>query len=222
MHNITSNQSLNPLWVVKIGGSLLGAQTLAKWLATIVTHSHGHVIIVPGGGIFADAVREAQQRSGISDSNAHHLALLAMDQYGLLLTAMNDELVTASSELEIAERAWQHRGIVWLPSKMVLADETIAQNWAVTSDSLSAWLANQLSASQLILVKSKSIEQYRSLGQAYISQLVQKGFVDAKMESFMTKASYQTWILHQTDYSVFNQGLVETALEKVGLRVLNN
>lgn len=222
MHNITSTQSLNPLWVVKIGGSLLGAQTLAKWLANIVTYSNGHVIIVPGGGIFADAVREAQKRSGINDASAHHLALLAMDQYGLLLAAMNDELVTASCELEIAECAWQHRGIVWLPSKMVLADETIAQNWEVTSDSLSAWLANQLSASQLILVKSKSIEQYCNFGQVDISQLVNEGFVDAKMQSFITKSSFQTWILHQTDYSVFNHGLVETALEKMGLRVLNN
>ena len=55
-----------------------------------------------------------------------------------MLAGMNPALVTASSELEIAERGWQHRGIVWLPSKMVLADDSIPKNWEITSDSLSA------------------------------------------------------------------------------------
>lgn len=221
-HHSADHLSIHPIWVIKIGGSLLGADTLAKWLANIVTHSHGHVIIVPGGGIFADAVRQAQQQSGINDASAHHLALLAMDQYGLLLAAMHDQLVTASSELEIAERVWQHRAIVWLPSTMVLADETIPQTWQVTSDSLSAWLAHQLGASQLVLIKSKSLEGYGHHGQAYVSDLVSDGFLDEKMEEFITDSGYQTWILHQSDYDVLSDGLVESSLEKVGLRVLNH
>jgi aspartokinase-like uncharacterized kinase len=107
------------MWVVKIGGSLLGSPELSQWLNTLVKISDGKVLIVPGGSIFADAVREAQQRAHIDDATAHHLALLAMDQFGLLLAGMNVNLVTASSELEIAERGWQHRGIVWLPSRMI-------------------------------------------------------------------------------------------------------
>jgi len=82
----------------------------------------------------------------VNDAVAHELALLAMDQFGLLLAGINPGIVTASSELEIAERGWQHRAIVWLPSKMVLADDSVPKNWHVTSDSLSAWLANKISA----------------------------------------------------------------------------
>ncbi|MES1987104.1 MAG: uridylate kinase, partial [Pseudomonadota bacterium] len=124
------------MWVIKLGGSLLGAPELLRWLELLVKFGDGKVVIVPGGGLFANSVREAQQISNASDEVAHQLALLAMDQFGLLLAGMNPGLVTASSELELAERGWQHRGIVWLPSKMALADTSIPQNWQVTSDSL--------------------------------------------------------------------------------------
>src|SRR5689334_10982474 len=114
---------VKPMWVIKIGGSLLGSPELKSWLDMLATQSDGKIVIVPGGGILADAVRESQLLSGISDAVAHRMAVMAMDQYGELLAGINRKLVTADSELEIAERGWQHRAVVWLPSKMVLADE---------------------------------------------------------------------------------------------------
>ena len=139
------------MWVVKIGGSLLGSPELERWLEIFVKYSDGNIIIVPGGGIFADAVREAQKLTKISDACAHKLAVLAMDQFGLLLANLNPLLATARTECEIDERTWQHRAIVWLPSHMVFADDSIPQSWDVTSDSLAAWLAKKLNAKQLVL-----------------------------------------------------------------------
>ena len=49
------------MWIVKLGGSLLGAEELTHWLELLARYSDGKIIIVPGGGIFADAVREAQK-----------------------------------------------------------------------------------------------------------------------------------------------------------------
>ena len=86
------------MWVVKIGGSLLGTPELERWLEIFVKYSDGHIVIVPGGGIFADAVREAQKLTKISDACAHKLAVLAMDQFGLLLANMNPLLATARTE----------------------------------------------------------------------------------------------------------------------------
>jgi aspartokinase-like uncharacterized kinase len=140
--------------VIKLGGSLLGTAELPSWLAAIAQSSDGRIVIVPGGGVFADAVRQAQQIAGFDDTVAHQLAVLAMDQYARVLVAMQPSLVTASTELEIAERSWQHRAIVWLPSSMVLADEHITQSWDVTSDSLAAWLAMRMNAKHLVLVKA--------------------------------------------------------------------
>lgn len=207
------------MWVVKIGGSLLGEPELASWLENLVRFSDGKIVIVPGGGIFADTVREAQQLSNINDCAAHELALLAMDQFGLLMAGMNAGLATASSELEIAERGWQHRGIVWLPSKMVLADDTIPRNWQVTSDSLSAWLANKLGAEQLILVKSKPLTSYQNALSTPLQTLVEDNLIDSQFVEFATGQNYQTWLLNKADYHLFEQGFDLHKLEEKGLFV---
>jgi aspartokinase-like uncharacterized kinase len=207
------------MWVVKLGGSLLGSPELAKWLETIVQFSDGKIIIVPGGGLFANAVREAQQISNANDVVAHQLALLAMDQFGILLAGMCHGLVTASSELEISERGWQHRGIVWLPSKMVLADERIPKNWQVTSDSLSAWLANKLGVEQLILVKSKSLTPYQKESPCQLQHLVDDEVVDSQLVNYITGRSYQTWVLNKSDYALFEQGFSAPRLKEKGLLI---
>lgn len=208
------------MWVVKLGGSLLGSPELEQWLKVIVKFSDGQIIIVPGGGLFADAVREAQQLSGVSDAVAHKLALKAMDQFGLLLAGMHPDLVTASSELEIAERGWQHLGIVWLPSNMVLADETIPQNWDVTSDSLSAWLANKIGAKQLILVKSKPLAGYTPSSSIALQQLIEDDVVDPQFGAFIQGQPYQTRVLHKADCGYFEQELNLKKLEQKGLLVV--
>lgn len=195
------------MWVVKLGGSLLGSPELPHWLETLIRISDGKVVIVPGGGVFADAVREAQQHSGISDSVAHELALIAMDQFGILLAGMNAGLVTASSELEIAERGWQHRAIVWLPSKMVLADEGVPKNWQVTSDSLSAWLANKISAEQLILVKSKSLDCYSNLASVSAQTLIKDALIDSAFIDFLAGAQYEARLVNKSDFHLLSKGL---------------
>ncbi|WP_036302749.1 uridylate kinase [Methylotenera sp. L2L1] len=188
------------MWVVKLGGSLLGSPELPRWLDMLVKISDGKVIIVPGGSVFADAVREAQQRTGVDDTVAHHLALLAMDQFGLLLTGINSRLVTASSELELAERGWQHRAIVWLPSKMVLADDVISKNWQVTSDSLSAWLAKKIGAERLLLVKSKPLSAYANSTSVLLQTLVNDTLVDEAFGDYCLAQHFQTYVVHKANY----------------------
>ncbi len=192
-----------PVWVVKIGGSLLGSPELERWLDVAAKYGDGKVIIVPGGGIFADAVREAQKLFKVSDTCAHRLAVLAMDQFGLLLANMNPALATARTECEIDERTWQHRGIVWLPSHMVLADDSIPQSWDVTSDSLAAWLADKLGAQHLVLVKSdKPNEKVLSL-----KTITDDGLVDQVFGDFALDKAFSSWIIKKTDFTHFEDGI---------------
>jgi aspartokinase-like uncharacterized kinase len=207
------------MWVVKIGGSLLGSPELARWLEIFAKFSDGQVVIVPGGSLFADAVREAQNLSNASDAVAHKLAVIAMDQFGLLLAGLNPALATASSELEIAERGWQHRGIVWLPSKMVLADDTIPKNWQVTSDSLSAWLANKLGAQQLVLIKARSLDKYSKTSPVPVEELIEHDLVDSQFIDFTAGQNYQTWLLDKSDHTLFEHDLSLQKLKENGLAV---
>lgn len=204
------------MWVVKIGGSLLGTPELERWLEAVAKYGDGKIIIVPGGGVLADAVREAQKLSKVSDACAHKLAVLAMDQLGLLLADMNPELATASTPMEIDERSWQHRGIVWLPSKMVLADDSIPQNWHTTSDSLAAWLTKQLEAKHLILVKSeKPSEKVLNL-----QAITDHGLVDRVFGDFMLDRAFSPWIVKSTDFVHFEGGIDEQKLSEFGSLIL--
>ena len=199
------------MWVVKIGGSLLGSPELERWLELFVKYSDGNIVIVPGGGLFANAVREAQKLTKISDACTHKLAVLAMDQFGLLLVSLNPLLATAKTECEIDERTWQHRAIVWLPSHMVLADDSIVQSWDVTSDSLAAWLAKKLDAKQLVLVKSDK----PSASQLCLKRLTEEGVVDEAFSEFILNANFGIWMLKKSDYAHFLNGVDIKTLTKV-------
>lgn len=204
------------MWVIKLGGSLLGSSELQEWLNLIAQHGDGKIVIVPGGGMFADAVRHAQLETGVSDHTAHQMAVLAMDQYGLLIKGLNDNLATAASELELAERGWQHRGIVWLPSKMVCADDGIPENWEVTSDSLAAWLAQKLNALHLVLIKS-TLPTER---EASAKTLAQQDLVDNCLADFIANQTFDTWVLDKHDYSLFTDGFNPEKLAESALHVI--
>lgn len=205
------------MWVIKLGGSVTHHDSLLKWLQIVVRWGDGKVIIVPGGGVYAEAVREFQQLrermpdGHLSDLDAHALAIYAMDQMARSLVAMLPELTLARNPLEIAERGWQHRGLVWLPSEMALNPElwgetALPENWETTSDSLAAWLACQLEASHLLLVKSddRLLEQRPAFS---LADLQAQGILDAGLSKILPQATFQSWVMHQSHVDLFEQGL---------------
>ena len=142
---------MRDLTVVKLGGSHAFAPHLKDWIGAIAAQA-GRIVLVPGGGPFADAVRDAQARMGFDDGAAHHMALLAMEQYGCALASGRSEFALAESHAAIDRALAAQQVPVWQPTRMVLAADSPA-SWEITSDSLAAWLAAQLDARQLLLVK---------------------------------------------------------------------
>lgn len=185
------------MWVLKLGGSLLGQPELRSWLSMLAGNSDGRVLIVPGGGVFADAVRDAQQVAGYDDAAAHRMALLAMEQFGLVMKSLQPDLTTVASELEIAERSWQHRAMIWMPSAMVLADETIPMDWSVTSDSLAAWLGAKLGADRVVLVKQVDA------GNLALPQLVAEGVLDQAFERFAQRLACPVEVVGKSSWQAF-------------------
>ncbi|HEX7968160.1 MAG TPA: hypothetical protein VF502_08070 [Stellaceae bacterium] len=140
--------------VAKLGGSLASAGTLRSWLAVAIERGAGRCVIVPGGGAFADVVRAAQERYRFSDGAAHRMALLAMEQYALLLRDLAPALRPCESVAQIRAALAGAGVALWLPYTMVDADPAVAESWDGTSDSLAAWLARRIAATRLVLVKS--------------------------------------------------------------------
>ena len=141
--------------IFKVGGSLLAyPDLLASTLAAIIeTSTHARVAIVPGGGPFADAVRDADRRFHLDDDSAHWMAVLAMDQCAHLLAGMRTELTIATSEREVESSIASGRIPVVAPYRWLRDADPLPHTWDVTSDSISAWIASTLGATQLVLVK---------------------------------------------------------------------
>lgn len=154
--------------VVKVGGSLAksalaeGAPVEGTPLVDAVCATLGRLasragaVVVPGGGPFADAVREADQQLGLDPTTAHRMALLAMDQYGWLLADRigrwgRARTVPATSAVVAA----LERGEVpiLLPAAWLDAVDPLPHSWDVTGDSIAAWIAGECGAARLVLVK---------------------------------------------------------------------
>jgi aspartokinase-like uncharacterized kinase len=163
---------MKPL-VVKLGGSTAGHEEMQQWIDALASASFP-LAIVPGGGPFADQVRISQKRLRYSDEAAHAMAILAMDQFGLVIAERHQRLRSARTVHEI-ETALEAGFIpVWLPSTMTTGAAEIPCSWEVTSDSLSAWLASRLQARDLLVIKQTDEHRHYST----VQELAAAGIVD--------------------------------------------
>ena len=163
--------------VIKLGGSLAHSKTLINCFNKIQQRYQGlSVIIVPGGGAFADQVRLAQQQWQFDDVTAHYMAILAMQQMALMFKSLVPQWTVVSSLSELQLAIPQNKTLIWSPNSEELDQAAIPATWDITSDSLAAWLAKQISATELILVKSAIIDPQASLEQLAAQQIIDQGF----------------------------------------------
>lgn len=178
--------------VVKLGGSLEQSGTLLDCLQQIEKHyPNDAVVIVPGGGVFADQVRAAQIRWQFDDRAAHVMALLAMQQMALLINGLKSRFVIAESVAEIKAKVDAGQILLWSPDIQELDNAGIMASWDITSDSLAAWLAGAVSASDLILVKSATIQPGLSL-----AALTELGTIDNAFCTAVQDAAFNIHIIN--------------------------
>ena len=142
------------LSVVKVGGGLgrVGGDDALRALCRALGEAARTeaLLVVPGGGAFADVARDYDRRFALGDATAHRLAILAMDQFGGVLAALIPG-AEATTRLEDARRG---RPAVLLPAELLLREDPLPASWEVTSDSIAAWVAGAAGAGRVVLVKS--------------------------------------------------------------------
>jgi dihydroneopterin aldolase len=161
----------------------------------------GPLILVPGGGPFADGVRKAQSAIGFDDAAAHRMALLAMEQFAIALAAHSSAFVLARSRDEMDGALAAGRIPIWLPSHMALDARDLPASWDVTSDSLAAWLAGTYGARRLLLIKSCDL-----MPPVSARELAEEQIVDPLFPSFAASSRAEVWLAGPSSLS----GAVET------------
>lgn len=145
--------------VVKAGGGMLAdSAAFGRALSAIEAAARrARVVVVPGGGPFADAVRETDRRTGLSPDAAHWAAILAMDQYAWLLADKLPRAVVVDTPNAAADALDDGRIPVLAVFQWMKAADPLPHSWDVTSDSIAAWIAGELRARRLVLVKPPGV-----------------------------------------------------------------
>ncbi len=140
--------------VIKVGGSLASSPSILKaFCRSLGSIAEKHqAMVVPGGGEFADIVRDLDKRYFLNPITAHRMAILGMDQYGLLLGQLIPNSMIAQTITEVLNIVESSKLAVFLPSTLVLKSDSLEVSWDVTSDSIAAYIASRMCAKKLILV----------------------------------------------------------------------
>jgi aspartokinase-like uncharacterized kinase len=155
------NEAARPVGVdvvVKVGGALLelsGALDRAC-VALADLARRRRLLVVPGGGRFADVVRATERERGLDPSTVHWMAILAMNQYAYLLASLLDGGVVIEHPGAIPEPLSAGRIPILAPYRWLRETDPLPHSWDVTSDSIAAWIAGTLGAAQLVLIKPVS------------------------------------------------------------------
>jgi hypothetical protein len=171
--------------VVKVGGSL------APYLPAIVPvlrDSPRPLLIVPGGGVFADAVRSSA--SAADADAAHWMACAAMDQYGWMIAA---EGLTTSSRITAPKKT-----AVLLPYCALRRHDPLPHSWDVTSDTIAAWVAKTAGCDLLVLKSVDGIEVDGKIA-SRIDCAVSTDTVDPCFLPFVLEHRVRTFVMKGTD-----------------------
>jgi aspartokinase-like uncharacterized kinase len=141
--------------VIKVGGAL--ARDPAAFAATTADlgalRRDVRIVLVPGGGPFADTVRDVDRTLGLASDAAHWMAILGMEQYAHLLGERIPGAIVIGNPAQLAGAWHAGRVPVFAPYQWLRHADPLPHSWDATSDSIAAWIAVTLRAAHLVLIK---------------------------------------------------------------------
>ena len=141
------------MWIIKIGGSWIDKVELNELITNLSKYSQlENIIIVVGGGCFADAVRLVYASNQMSEKTGHFLALKGTEMFAYIIKEINKRisLINNIESLKVIDRKLK----VWMPSIVLKDEPSFINSWEPTSDSVAAWLHTKLKSNGLVFVKS--------------------------------------------------------------------
>ena len=141
--------------VFKVGGGPLESVAAFERVSAALAAAGGahRILVVPGGGPFANAVREFDRRISLGADAAHWMAILGMDQYAHALASRIAGAQLVEQKPDIQAALARGRIPVLAPFRWLRVTDPLPHSWDVTSDSIAAWIADAVGARRLVLIK---------------------------------------------------------------------
>ena len=169
------------MWVLKLGGSWLKNRKLNDLLQRLILYNDSNIILVVGGGIFADAVRLSQKFLKFDDKFANYLAIKATENYAESINSIFPEIKLTKKLNELKKKDGLK---IWLPGETLKNERTFIKNWDSTSDSIACWLGKKISAKGVIFVKSLNFETNQKYN---LRDLQKRGILDENISNYTNK-----------------------------------
>lgn len=185
--------SATPPLVVKIGGSLAESGRLKSILGQIAD-AVVPVVVVPGGGPFADVVRDQYEKMRYGMSTAHRMAMLGMQQMAEVIAEHDTCFQIADSLEAITEISHSGDIPVWAPLRIIATDDEVPADWTATSDTLAVRLAELLGDAPLALLKAVDVDPA-----ADPETLARDGVVDAFFPKIVLRSKLRWRIFGPAD-----------------------
>ncbi|MFX1279644.1 MAG: hypothetical protein ACFFA3_09515 [Promethearchaeota archaeon] len=142
--------------VFKIGGSIL--ENFENLNSTILQLTRlfekkiiQKVIIIPGGGTFANFIRTLYSELKFNDELAHWMAIISMNYNGIEMSKKFPKLKIFEdiNKLKEIERSLS----IFLPYRFLKKNDILPHDWQVTSDSIALFLAKTFGLKECFLIK---------------------------------------------------------------------
>jgi hypothetical protein len=166
--------------VVKLGGSL---HHRVPDIVPLLCKSERPLLVIPGGGLFADAVRQEQ----VADDAAHWMAIAGMDQYAWIIASHG---MRTTDILAVPETT-----AVFLPYISMRQRDPLPHSWDVTSDSIAAWIAAELGI-ELLVLKSVNGIFLKGILQERVTIPIKNDVVDPFFLPFVLDHRIKTTIIN--------------------------
>ncbi|WP_437204360.1 amino acid kinase family protein [Planctomicrobium sp. SH664] len=183
--------------IIKVGGSLYDLPDLSRRLQQVLFGARSsQIVLIPGGGDFAEAVRRLDELHRLSADVSHRLGIASMSLAARFLVAILSgcRMVCSRDELQSC----------WDAACVAIADlanwdeplkaHRLPASWDVTSDSLAAAVAEELSG-DLLLLKSVDLSCPQLTWEAASAE----GLVDRYFPTAAAKVGRVCWMNLRSD-----------------------
>ncbi len=143
--------------ICKLGGKILEDlenihSTISQITQLIVRNIMTRIILIPGGGSYANFVREMYDSLDLNEDLAHWMGIISMDHNGRDLKKKFPELTLIDDFNKLGEFT---KGIsIFLPFKFLRKTDELPHKWDVTSDSITLYLAKMMKLEKCFLIKN--------------------------------------------------------------------
>ena len=143
--------------IIKFGGSITERGTLkqivqlGKTLSSLFDRRQNFAII-PGGGLFAEFVRETREKYSLDDEQAHWMAIQAMEQHASLLLKFIPNSYLHDFTKDFATLPFENLPIFRV-MKYMRTESGLEKTWNSTSDAIATEIALKIKAEKLVFLK---------------------------------------------------------------------